>query len=123
MHYIKRTISTNRTFETIYVRSTLCQKLFSEINRFKPILITLCKKKKKISGKTKQDMIEYLKAHSKGSDICHLSCSTIPNLLCRPTMVIEILEDFEPPSKKFLATPLLNQFPNAKSLTHSLSVH
>ena len=78
MRDIKRATLTNRTFETIYVRSTLRQKLISEINRFKPVLITLWKKKKP-SSETKQDTIEYLKSHSKGSEIYRLSCSTIPN--------------------------------------------
>ena len=27
--------------------------------------------------------------------------------LCRPTMVGDIFEEFDPPSKKFLATPLI----------------
>ena len=77
MRDIKRTTLTNRTFGTIYVRSTLREKLISEINRSKPVLITLWKKKN--SSETKQDTIEYLKSHSKGSEIYRLSCSTVPN--------------------------------------------
>ena len=51
-------------------------------------------------------MIEHLKSHWKGSDIYRLNFSTTPNFLHRPTMVTNIFEDFEPPSKKFLATSL-----------------
>ena len=105
---IERTILTYTTFVTIYVRSTLHEKLISENNRFKPVLITLCKKN--ISG-TKKVTIEYLKSHSKESEIYRLSCSTIPNFLRRPTMVTDIFEDFEPPSKKFLATPMFIDTP------------
>ena len=76
MRDIKRTTLTNRTFEIIYVGSTLREKLISEINRSKPVVITLWKKN---SSETKQDTIEYLKSHSKGSEIYRLSCSTVPN--------------------------------------------
>ena len=44
VHGIERNVLTNRTFVTIYVRSTLHEKLIPENNRFKPVLITLCKK-------------------------------------------------------------------------------
>ena len=57
-------------------------------------------------SETKKDTIEYLKSHSKGFEIYRLSCSTTPNFLRRPTMVADIFEDFEPPSKEFLATSL-----------------
>ena len=83
------------------------EKLISENNRLKPVLITLCKKN---SSETKKDTIQYLKSHSKGSEIYRLSCSTNPNFFPRPTMVTNIFEDFEPPSKKFLATPLIIPF-------------
>ena len=68
------------------------------------MLITLCKKN---SSETKKDTIEYLKSHSKRYEIYRLSGSTTPNFLRWPTMVTDIFENFEPPSKKFLATPLL----------------
>ena len=58
-------------------------------------------------SETKKDTIEYLKPHSKGFEIYRLSCSTTQNFLRRPTMWADIFEDFQPPSKKFLAT-LLN---------------
>ena len=68
------------------------------------MLITLCKKN---SSETKKDTTEYLKSHSKRSKIYRLSCSTTPNFLLFPTMVTNIFEDFELPSKKFLVTPLI----------------
>ena len=98
IHGRERTILTNRTFVTIYVLRTLHEKLNSENNRFKSVLISLCKKKKKIL-RLKKDTIEYLKSHSKGSEIYRLSYSTVPNFLRQPTMVTNIFEDFEPPSK------------------------
>ena len=106
MRCIEITILANTTFVTIYVGSTLHENSISENNRFKPVLITLCKKN---SSETKKDTIEYLKSHSKGSKIYRLSCSTAPNFLLFPTMVTNIFEDFlkKLPSKKFLATPLI----------------
>ena len=66
---------------------------------------------KNISG-TKKVTIEYLKSHSKESEIYRLSCSTIPpTFLRRPPMVTDIFEDFEPPSKKFLARPMFIDTP------------
>ena len=47
-----------------------------------------------------------MKSHWKGSEIYRFSRSVTRNFLCRSTMVADIFEDFEPPSKKFLATPL-----------------
>ena len=60
----------------------------------------------KDSSETKKDTTEYLKSHSKRSEIYPLSCSTTSNFLCQPTMVIDIFEDFEPPSKNFLGKSL-----------------
>ena len=60
----------------------------------------------KNSSETKKGTIKYLKSHSKGSKIYRFSCSTTINFLRRSTMVIDIFEYFEPPSKKFLAKPL-----------------
>ena len=61
---------------------------------------------KKNSSETKKETIEYLKSHSRGSEIYRLSCFTTPNFLRRLTMVTDIFENFDPPSKKFLAMPL-----------------
>ena len=61
----------------------------------------------KSSSETKKDTIEYLKSHSKGSEIYRLSCSATPNFLQRPTMVTDIFENFEQVSKKFLTTSLV----------------
>ena len=60
----------------------------------------------KDSSETKKDTTEYLKSHSKRSEIYPFSCSTTSNFLYQPTMVIDIFEDFEPPSKKFLGKSL-----------------
>ena len=47
-----------------------------------------------------------MKSHWKRSEINRFSHSASPNFLRQLTMVADIFEDFEPPSKKFLATPL-----------------
>ena len=44
----------------------------------------------------------------KKSEIYRFSRFGTQNFLRRPTMVANIFEDFEPPSKKFLATPSYN---------------
>ena len=54
----------------------------------------------------KKDWLEYVKSHRKGSEIYRFSRSATGNSLRRPSMVAEISHDFEPHSKKFLATPL-----------------
>ena len=54
----------------------------------------------------KNDWLEYVKSHRKGSEIYRFSRSATGNSLRRPSMVAEISHDFEPHSKKFLATPL-----------------
>ena len=55
-----------------------------------------------------KDRLEYVKSSWKGSEIYRFSCSATQNFIPRPAMVADIFEDFEPPSKKFLATPLNN---------------
>ena len=60
----------------------------------------------KDSSETKKDTTEYLKSHSKRSEIYPFSYSTTSNFLCQATTVIDIFEDFEPPSKKFLGKSL-----------------
>ena len=54
----------------------------------------------------KKDWLEYVKSHRKGSEIYRFSRSATGNSLRRSSMVAEISHDFEPHSKKFLATPL-----------------
>ena len=54
----------------------------------------------------KKDRLEYVKSCWKGSGIYCLSHSRTQNFLCQPTMVADIVRDFEPPSKKFLAMSL-----------------
>ena len=55
----------------------------------------------------KKDRLEYVKSHWKGSEIYRFSRFVTRNFLCQSTMVADIFEDFEPPCKKFLATPLI----------------
>ena len=45
-------------------------------------------------------------SHWKKSEIYHFNRFATQNFLRRPTMLANIFEDSEPPSKKFLATPL-----------------
>ena len=58
------------------------------------------------SSAAKKDTLEHVQSHWKGSGIYRSSRSTTQNFLRRPTMVTNTFEDFEPSSKKFLATPL-----------------
>ena len=55
----------------------------------------------------KKDRLQYVKSHWKGSEIYRFGHYSTQNFIRRPTMVADIFEDFEPPSKKFLATPLM----------------
>ena len=59
------------------------------------------------SSDAKKDRLEYVKSYWKVFEIYRFSRSGTQNVLCWPTMVANIFEHFEPPSKKFLATPLL----------------
>ena len=54
----------------------------------------------------KKDRLEYVKSHYKGPEIYRFSLSVTGNYFCWSTMVVDIFDDFEQPSKKFLATPL-----------------
>ena len=69
----------------------------------------------------KKDRLEYKKSHWKGSKIYRFSCFVTRNFLCRSTMVADIFEDLEPPSKKFLATPLSFLTLSGKKATHRQS--
>ena len=55
----------------------------------------------KNTGCTAWNLIE------KGPKKYRFRCSASKNLLRRPNMVADIFEEFEPPSKSFLSTPLL----------------
>ena len=59
------------------------------------------------SSALKKDRSEYVKSHWKGSEIYSFGRSATQIFLRRLTMVADISEDFEPPSKRFLATPLI----------------
>ena len=54
----------------------------------------------------KKDRLDYVKSYWKGSEIYRFSRSATPNFLHRPSMMVKISEDFEPPYKKFLAMSL-----------------
>ena len=54
----------------------------------------------------KKDRLQYVKSHWEGSESYCFSRSATQNFLRRPTVMADIFEDFEPPSIKFLATPL-----------------
>ena len=62
------------------------------------------------SSVTKKDILKYLQSHWKESQFYRFSRSTTQNFLRRSTMLVNIFEDFESPSKKFLATPLVFTF-------------
>ena len=48
----------------------------------------------------KKDRLQYVKSHWKGSEIYRFSRPATQNFIRRPTMVADIFEDLEPPSKK-----------------------
>ena len=93
------------------------QSWFWENNRSKPVLITLCKVlchpshvsiKSQVRGNSsaaKRDKLQYVKCHWKESEIYRFSRSATQNFHPWPTMVANIFEDSEAPSKKFLPTP------------------
>ena len=54
----------------------------------------------------KKDRLEYVHSHWKGSKIYRFSRSATQIFLRWRTMVADISEDFEPPSKKFIVAPL-----------------
>ena len=54
----------------------------------------------------KKDKLEYVKSSWKGFEICHFRRSAAQNFIHWPTMGADAFEDCEPPSIKFLATPL-----------------
>ena len=72
----------------------------------RPANISLKSEGKERSSADKKDRLVYAKSSWKGSEIYRFSCSASQNFIPLPTMGADILYDFEPPSKKFLATPL-----------------
>ena len=54
----------------------------------------------------KKDRLEYVKSHWKVSQIYRFSRRATQIFVRRPTIVADIFDNFEPPSNKFLATPL-----------------
>ena len=82
----------------------------------RPADISLRSEGKESSSADKKDRLVYAKSSWKGSEIYRFSCSASQNSIPRPTMVADILYDFEPPSKKFLATlTLVFTFPTSFS--------
>ena len=72
----------------------------------RPARISIKSEGRESSSAAKKDRLEYVKSSWKGSEIYRFSCSAAQNFILQPTMVANIFEEFEPPSKKFLATPL-----------------
>ena len=58
------------------------------------------------SSAAKKDRLQYVKSHWKRSEVYRFTRSATQNFLQWPTMVTHISGDFQPLSKKFLATPL-----------------
>ena len=54
----------------------------------------------------KKDRLEYVKSHWKVSQMYRFSRRATQIFVRRPTIVADISDNFEPPSNKFLATPL-----------------
>ena len=73
----------------------------------RPARISIKSEGRESSSAAKKDRLEYVKSSWKGSEIYRFSCLATQNFIPRSTMVADIFEEFEPPSKKFLATPLL----------------
>ena len=72
-----------------------------------PAHISIKSECRESSSVANKDRLEYLKSSWKESEIYRFSCSATQNFIPRSAMVADIFEEFEPPSKKFLATPLL----------------
>ena len=60
------------------------------------------------SSAAKKDRLGYVKSHWKGSEFYRFSRSVTQIFLHQSIIVADISEDFEPPSKKFPATPLIS---------------
>ena len=71
----------------------------------RPARISIKSEGRESSSAAKKDRLEYVKSSWKGSKIYRFSRSATQNFIRRPTIVADIFEDFEPPSKKFIATP------------------
>ena len=54
---------------------------------------------------SKIERLENVKPYWKGVENGRFRCSIKQAFLCQPSVVADIFEDFEPASKKFLATP------------------
>ena len=72
----------------------------------RPAHISITIEGRKNSSAAKKDRLEWVKSRWKRSEIYLFSRSLTQNFLHWPNMVTDIFEDFELPSKNFLATPL-----------------
>ena len=73
----------------------------------RPVHISIKSESRVSSSVDKKDRLVYVKSSWTGSKIYRFSCSATQNFIPRLTVVADIFDDFEPPSKKFLATPLV----------------
>ena len=73
---------------------------------YRPARISIKSQGRKNSSAAKNDRLELVISHWKKSEIYRFFRFLTPNFLFRPTIVAEIFEDFEPPSKNFLAMSL-----------------
>ena len=72
-----------------------------------PAHISIKSEGRESSSAAKKDSLEYVKSSRKGSEIYRFSRFATQNVIPRSAMVGDIFKDFEPPSKKFLAMPLV----------------
>ena len=92
---------------------------FWKNDRCEPVLTTLCKvlcrhthislksSGSRNSSAAKKDRLEKVRFNWKGSEIYRFCISLAQIFFRQPTMVADILRDFVPPSKNFLATLLV----------------
>ena len=71
----------------------------------RPAHISIKSEGRESSSAAKKHRLEYVKSSWKGYEIYRFSCSATQHFIPRPTMLADIFEEFEPLSKKFLATP------------------
>ena len=75
----------------------------------RPAHVSIMSQGRENSSAAKEDRLKYVKFNWKGPALYRASRSTTQSFLGGQTIVTYIFEDFESPSKKFLATPLYTQ--------------
>ena len=68
---------------------------------YRPVHISIKSEGRESSSVDKKDRLVYVKSSSTGSKIYRFSCSATENFIPRPTVVADIFDDFESPSKNF----------------------